>query len=132
MHIFPNNKKYIGIAHQEKIEKRWGSNGCGYFNNRQPAIERAIKKYGWNNIKHVILANNLSREQSKKLEISYISKYNTFGYGGYNLTPGGDDNTRKTGANNPVARAIIYNNEKYVTLKEFCNEYDLNVSTVSS
>ena len=131
MHIFPNNKKYIGIAHQDKIQKRWGSGGCGYFNNRQPAIERAIKKYGWDNVQHVILEKNLSREKSKIKETHYISQYNTYGSDGYNLTPGGDDNTRKSGADNPFARTVICNGRKYNTLKEFCQENNLKISTVS-
>lgn len=131
MHIFPNDKKYIGIARQDRLKKRWGSNGCGYFNNRQPAIERAIKKYGWGNINHIILEKNLSKEKSKKKEIEYIRKYNTFGENGYNLTPGGDDNTRHLGGNNPSAKAIIFKGIRYETLKGFCDEYGLKASSVS-
>lgn len=132
MHIFPNNKKYIGIAKEDRVEKRWGSNGCGYLNNRQPAIEYAIKKYGWENIKHVILKNGLSKSESKSFEIEYIKQYNTYGENGYNLTPGGDNNTCKCGAANPSAKAIIYCGERYVTLRDFCKKYKLKEATVSS
>lgn len=132
MHIFPNNKKYIGIAKEERVDKRWGSNGNGYINNRQPAIERAIKKYGWKNVKHVILEDNLSKEESKSKEQYYIKKYNTFGANGYNLTPGGDDNSIRKGKNNPSAKGVIFNGTEYSTLKEFCECFDLKIPTVSS
>ena len=42
MHIFPNNKKYIGITKQTP-EKRW-ENGKGYKHNNY--IQNAINKYG--------------------------------------------------------------------------------------
>lgn len=132
MHIFPNDKKYIGIAKYERLHKRWGSNGCGYINNRQPIIERAINKYGWENIEHKILEKNLTKEESKKREKYYIKKYDTFGINGYNSTLGGDDNPNMLGDKNPSARKVVYKGKIYSTLKEFCNEFDLKMSTVSS
>lgn len=131
MHIFPNDKKYIGIAKESRLNKRWGSNGDGYINNRQPAIEHAIKKYGWKNVEHLILATNLTRQESKQKEIDLIKKYGTFGSGGYNLTPGGDDNSTRSGANNPSAKTVIYKGKTYHTLKEFCAAFKLKPGTVS-
>lgn len=90
MHINKlNNKKYIGITKQS-IKKRWGNNGSGYINNKQPAFSNAIKKYGWNNFDHVILHEKLSKEEAYKKEIELIKKYHTQNpkYG-YNIQPGG-------------------------------------------
>lgn len=46
-HTFPNGKRYVGIS--SDCEKRW-RNGKGY--ETQPKMNRAIQKYGWENIKH--------------------------------------------------------------------------------
>ena len=53
------NEKYIGITSQ-KCENRWGINGNGY--KLQPKFYNAIQKYGWENFKHEILYQNLSKE----------------------------------------------------------------------
>lgn len=91
MHIFPNNKKYIGIT-CKKPEARW-ENGNGYDKDHQPIMYNAIKKYGWKNIEHIIVKDNLSRTEANKLEQELIKKYKTNckRYGdlfGYNMTDG--------------------------------------------
>lgn len=89
MHIFPNNKKYIGVS-REKLEKRFGLNGNGY---RSKLMKEKIQKYGWNNIEHKILKTNLSYEKAIKYEKYYIEKYksNNINYG-YNKNKGGGFN----------------------------------------
>ena len=88
-HITPNNKVYIGITCQEP-KKRW-QYGKGYINCKY--FYKAIKKYGWKNIKHEILFENLSREEAMQKEIELIKKYNSNNKKyGYNLTKGGDGN----------------------------------------
>lgn len=85
MHIFPNGKKYIGITMQE-LKARF-DNGNGYKNN---PMKRAIKKYGWENIKHDLLFDNLTKDQAELKEIELISFYNTTNINyGYNLSKGG-------------------------------------------
>lgn len=88
-HTFPNGKSYIGITCKDPKD-RW-RNGEGYKGQR---VYRAIKKYGWNNIKHEILEENLTIEQANEREKYYIQKFNTFIYSkntkGYNCTLGGD------------------------------------------
>ena len=92
MHIFPNNKKYIGITCQ-KLEYRWGKNGAGYKprNTRSSKIWNAIQKYGWNNVRHEILYENLSKEDACVKERELIAYYQTRNdeYG-YNIMFGGD------------------------------------------
>ena len=87
IHIFPNNKVYIGITKQ-KPENRW-NNGRGYKNNDY--LVNAISKYGWNNIEHKILYSNLSKEEAEQKEIELIKRYksNIKKYG-YNILDGGN------------------------------------------
>lgn len=89
IHITPNNKYYIGIT-KFKPSYRWGKDGYGY---REQLLWRAIQKYGWDNIQHIVLADNLSKEWACKLEQDLIWKYksNNPKYG-YNLSIGGDSN----------------------------------------
>ena len=90
MHITPNNKKYIGIT--SNIKRRWGKNGYGYRNNK--LFKRAIDKYGWDNIEHLILEKNITLDDAKQKEIEYIAHHKTTNpkYG-YNISIGGDYTT---------------------------------------
>ncbi len=76
-----NNKKYIGITKQ-KPKIRWGYTGSHYDSNT--AFYRAIKKYGWDNFEHIILYENLTKEEAEELEVKLILEYKTnnreFGY----------------------------------------------------
>lgn len=87
MHIFPNNKKYIGITCKE-VKVRW-NNGKGYKEN-QPLIHNAVGKYGWGNIKHKILFEGLTKDQAEQKEVELIAFYksNQKEYG-YNIESGG-------------------------------------------
>lgn len=81
------DKYYVGITKRDpKI--RW-RNGEGYIKNDH--FYRAIQKYGWDNIKHEIIATNLTREDACNLEKELIAKYKSNDYHyGYNMTEGGD------------------------------------------
>lgn len=87
-HISPNGKVYIGVT-STSVYKRW-ANGNGY--KHQNAIGNAIKKYGWENFSHEILATNLNKDDAFAMEISLIKKYRSdekeFGY---NLSSGGEN-----------------------------------------
>ena len=87
MHTAPNNKRYVGITSTETLV-RWGYNGEGY---RLQMFYRAIKKYGWKNIKHEILFCNLTKKQAEALEVEIIKYYksNDKKYG-YNIEGGGN------------------------------------------
>lgn len=85
MHLFPNGKRYIGITSQE-LHSRF-DNGNGYKGN---PMKRAIKKYGWENIKHFLLFDNLTKDDAEKKEIELIKKYNSNNIKyGYNIASGG-------------------------------------------
>lgn len=85
-HLFPNNKTYIGITCQN-VNKRWAG-GYGY---RNTLVGNAIQKYGWENVKHEILFENLTKEEAEQKEIELIAYYksNQRKYG-YNIANGGN------------------------------------------
>lgn len=88
-HIFPNGKIYIGITNNN-LNNRF-KNGKGYSHSSK--MTAAIQKYGWDNIKHEILCEGLSKEEAEFKEIELIAKYKSnqkeFGY---NTRPGGKCN----------------------------------------
>ena len=78
-----NNKVYIGRTSQT-IRARAGKNGNGYRTCSR--FWNAICKYGWNNFKLEIIAENLSFEESVELEKSLIENYKSFDSNfGYNI-----------------------------------------------
>lgn len=83
-----NGKKYFGIT-KRKVEYRWNS-GYGYKNNEY--FYRAIEKYGWNEgFEHIVLFDNLTKEEAELLEQMYICLYDTTDRSkGYNITKGGE------------------------------------------
>lgn len=88
VHVSPSNKKYVGITSRNNLNDRW-RNGKGYSHNQH--FQRAIKKYGWENFEHKILAYGLPEDVAKQMEKDYIKKYNSFNSNyGYNKTLGGD------------------------------------------
>ena len=86
-HTFPNGKVYIGITRYKKCYLRW-KRGEGYIS--QPFMYNAIKKYGWENIKHEVLFEDLTKEKAEQKEIELIAFYKSnerkFGY---NIQRGG-------------------------------------------
>lgn len=88
-HTSPNGKSYIGITSKKPPEARW-SNGNGYKRNH-PYFWKAICKYGWDNFKHEILFDGLTRQQACEKEKEMIAMYDTTNPDkGYNMTAGGD------------------------------------------
>lgn len=86
IHISPSNKYYVGVTSKEP-EERW-RNGFGYYH--QP-FYNVVKKYGWDNIQHEVIATNLTEEEAYNFECVLIEKLksNNRKYG-YNITSGGD------------------------------------------
>lgn len=82
-----NGKRYVGIT-QQLPEKRWRKGreyrGCVLF-------YKAIKRYGWNNFTHYIIAYGLSKDEATKMEQDLIAKFKSNNHEfGYNLTSGGE------------------------------------------
>ena len=86
-HTTPSGKVYIGITKQT-AEGRW-KNGLGYQSS--PHFWSAIKKYGWDNIKHEILHDDLTEEEACEYEKRYIAECrSTDRQYGYNQKTGGE------------------------------------------
>ena len=85
-HETPNGKVYIGITKQTH-ELRW-QGGNGYRD--QKYFWNAIKKYGWDKIKHEVIEKGLSLEEACEKEQYYIKCYkSTNRKYGYNISEGG-------------------------------------------
>ena len=91
LHTSPSGKRYVGIT-CTAVEKRW-RHGNGYYKNKYFA--RAIKKYGWENFTHEIVAEGLSKVEAEEIEQSLIMRYqSSVKLYGYNIKSGGDSNGR--------------------------------------
>lgn len=86
-HTFPNGKKYIGLT-KTTLKKRW-KNGNGYKTCH--LMQRAVSKYGWDNVQHDILGTAETKDVAEEMERKYVSLYKTDDAKfGYNILPGGD------------------------------------------
>lgn len=90
VHIFPNQKLYFGIT-KGNVLSRWCKDGNGYHTQ---LVWRAIQKYGWDNIQHIVLLEGLSKEVACECEKYLIAKYQTTNSRyGYNVSSGGECST---------------------------------------
>ena len=81
-----DNRVYIGITKQN-LKKRW-QNGLGYV--RSSYFYNAIQKYGWDDFEHILLFENLTKEEAEEKEKELIKIYNSNKKDyGFNLTNGG-------------------------------------------
>ena len=86
MHTSPSGKRYVGIT-SLPLEKRW-QKGYGY---RNQIFYRAVQKYGFDNIKHEVLFEKLTKEEAEEKEIELISFYKSDDCRyGYNVAHGGN------------------------------------------
>lgn len=69
-HTFPNGAVYIGKTDMSP-EDRW-LNGWGY--RTSPLMFSAIIKFGWDNVSHEIIADNLTHDEAIELEREEIKK----------------------------------------------------------
>lgn len=136
-----NGKVYIGITGQ-KLKYRWregkGYKGCRAFN-------AAIKKYGWDTFEHMLLLDNLTKEEVEEKEIELIKKYksNKKGYG-YNISNGGStigshsEETKKIlsekakGRKSKNAKKVICENIVFENANKCADYYGVKVSTLKS
>mgnify|MGYP001388456711 CR=1 FL=1 len=83
--VFPNGKSYIGkTVNDPKI--RWRQHRSG--STRCPLVAKAIRKYGWVNVKTEVMLKVCS-SQLNEYEIKFIEMYDTMVPRGYNLARGG-------------------------------------------
>lgn len=99
-HTSPNGKVYVGITRQKPTD-RWQGGG-GY--KHSPHFLAAVQKYGWDNIRHEIVAEGLTQKEAEQMEVDLIAKYRaTDRRYGYNADRGGSTGAKHT----PETRAKI-------------------------
>lgn len=84
-HTSPSGKCYIGITNNYK--RRTYQHKTDIVNR---PFSKAIIKYGWDNIIHEILEENLTLREANIKEKYYIQEFNSLTPNGYNLTTGGE------------------------------------------
>lgn len=107
LHVCPSGKVYVGITGIDP-KRRWDM-GRGY---KKQVFYNAVKKYGWDNILHLIVATRLSLEDANALERHLISEYKStnplFGYnvdnGGTNLGSKSEEHKQKLRESNIGAK----------------------------
>ena len=72
IHIMTGLWIYIGQTGQE-LEERW-QNGEGYKQHNQ-MLYHQIKKYGWENINHILYKDNLTKKEADIIERDLIHFY---------------------------------------------------------
>lgn len=100
-----NGKVYVGITRRTP-ERRW-QRGAGYVGT---LFGNAIRKYGWDNFEHEIIATSLTKNEACSMEIELIAKHrsNEYEYG-YNKSCGGETTdciNPRSGKENPKAVAV--------------------------
>jgi group I intron endonuclease len=86
MHTAPNGKAYIGRT--KNYNRRCADHKYG---NKCRLLQESIKEFGWDNLEHKILKDNLSLEDANFWEKFYINHYKTFEPNGLNMQTGGSD-----------------------------------------
>ena len=62
-HVTPDGMYYFGQS--QNVERRWSRNGAEY---KGTALQPYIEKYGWDNIKHIVLFRDQTRENAFWIE----------------------------------------------------------------
>ena len=62
-HVTPDGMYYFGQT--QNVECRWSSNGIQY---KKTSLQPYIEKYGWDNIKHIVLFRDQTKEDALFIE----------------------------------------------------------------
>ena len=62
-HVTPDGLYYFGQTND--IKRRWEANGCHY---KETALQPYIEKYGWDNIQHIVLFRDQTKENALWIE----------------------------------------------------------------
>ena len=93
---FPNGKCYVGQTKHKNVWTRWKQHrNTNRTKDHCRLLQRAIVKYGWENIVKKKLF--VEDKDLNDKEVYFIARYKSFKKG-YNLTPGGDINPMKVPA----------------------------------
>lgn len=136
-----NGLVYYGIA--EDFETRW-DDGFGYQTNRR--FWKDIVKYGWNNFKHEIIFENISRDSARFFEGMLIQETQSYlPENGYNqnlgermqyreVNPDADLEINENSCRPRRGRSgvpVYYDGKIYLTIKELCDEISEDSTVIS-
>ena len=62
-HVTPDEMYYFGAT--SNIKRRWSNNGAEY---KRTALQPYIEKFGWDNIQHIVLFENQTKENALWIE----------------------------------------------------------------
>ena len=62
-HVTPDNMYYFGAT--QNVERRWSRNGAEY---KGTALQPYIEKFGWDNIQHIVLFRDQTKENALWIE----------------------------------------------------------------
>ena len=62
-HVTPDGMYYFGQT--QNVERRWSNNGAGY---KGTSLYPYIEKYGWDNIQHIVLFRDQTKENALWIE----------------------------------------------------------------
>ena len=62
-HVTPDGLYYFGAT--QNVERRWRNNGAEY---KRTALQPYIEKFGWDNIQHIVLFRDQSKENALWIE----------------------------------------------------------------
>lgn len=144
-HINKVNKKiYIGST-SRNTKVRW-QNGKGYLNNK--IFNNDIKKYGWDNFEHEIIASGLTKEEAENFEELLIRRLDATNEDvGYNIRYGGNttecpenikikiSNSKKGSrlrGKNPLSKRIFCEGKIFDCSADFADYYSVNKNTARS
>lgn len=133
-----NGKVYIGetgnIKRRHKDHIKTAMAEGSFAKVKMQYIHKAIAKHGIDNFEFSILEGFTTAEEALKAEVEYIAKYNSFGKGGYNLTPGGEGvkaALNKKLTNKQVIQLVRDYVEQDISLKDLCIKYDISRDSIN-
>ncbi len=106
-----NNKKYIGQTKCSDINKRWKQHKKMCKHSIGSCLLNAYKKYGLDNFTFNIGCICFD-EDTDRIEVEYIKKYNTIYPNGYNLQEGGNNRKHNQLTKNLIRSKLIGENSK--------------------
>ena len=62
-HVTPDKMYYFGAT--QNVERRWSNNGAEY---KRTSLQPYIEKYGWENIQHIVLFRDQTKEDALWIE----------------------------------------------------------------
>lgn len=122
-----SGKSYIGQT-INGIKKRWTGHKALAKSKAQPSnhFHNAIRKYGTNAFKHIVLEDNIDLHLLNDKEAYYILKYNTYKEG-YNSSPRNDNGIVHSEETKDKMKQL-YKNRSETNKKEIANKISKAVS----